>query len=215
MANHSDLRLMYAPPSQNEPLRHWREGRIKPIGSFNSKALKLAGTLCQPCNTTRTQPFDRAWEELSRALYERWPGVRVGDDIRTNRIFWYDTWTQMLRMHLFFLKLWGCHMFEKKATAFGLEGFANAIQNETAHPHVYIRFGVNMVVPKRIHLLGCGDMHADMDSADKTCRSAIWTYYVDRLALSIIYAQPGHEPASVKEAWHPSHSTTNIRLYRW
>lgn len=41
-----------------------REDRLTPVQGPNSTVVKFAPSLCQLCNTTRSQPFDRAYDKL-------------------------------------------------------------------------------------------------------------------------------------------------------
>ena len=45
-------------------LLHYRGDELVPIQGFSSKRLKFERSLCAHCNTTRSQPFDRAYDEF-------------------------------------------------------------------------------------------------------------------------------------------------------
>src|SRR5687768_15532036 len=85
----SDLRSTFPKTSQSEPLR-LNSAIIKNrrVGSVRSDILKFPNSLCHDCNTTRTQPYDRAWELLSSELRNN-PVRKAGTLLRTNRL-WYD-----------------------------------------------------------------------------------------------------------------------------
>src|SRR4051812_25272118 len=82
------------------------------LQSLNTKKLKSTAPMCNRCNSARTQPHDYAWESLSDALRLRTPVLKLGDIVRTDRIFPYDTAKQMLNVHLFFVKWLGCQIVE-------------------------------------------------------------------------------------------------------
>src|SRR4051812_28215683 len=65
---------------------------------------------CTAEANTRAQPHDIAWETLSAALRNRHPAPVPGEFIRVNRIFPYDTHREMLKVHLYFVKVFGCHI---------------------------------------------------------------------------------------------------------
>jgi hypothetical protein len=68
----SDLLAVLGEPTQEEPFYfHDLERRNRPVGSLNAKILKAPIRICAECNTTRTQPHDRAWEQMSDRLRAR------------------------------------------------------------------------------------------------------------------------------------------------
>ena len=113
----SDLAAVLRAPTQGQPLYfHDLEQRNKPIRSFDAKILKAPVRICHECNTSRTQPHDRAWERMSDELRRR--DLAIGRWVRANGIFRYDTRLQMINVHLFFLKLFGCMLCEAKANGY-------------------------------------------------------------------------------------------------
>ena len=77
---------------------HNDKRRNRKIQSINSKLVKFSPSICNTCNSARTQPHDRAWEILSEALRNRNPPIKPGDIIRADRIFRYKTSQEMLNM---------------------------------------------------------------------------------------------------------------------
>jgi hypothetical protein len=66
----SHLLAVLGEPTQEEPFYfHDLKRRNRPVGSLNAKILKAPIRICAECNTTRTQPHDRAWEEMSDGLH--------------------------------------------------------------------------------------------------------------------------------------------------
>jgi hypothetical protein len=103
----SDLAAVLGSPTQDQPFYfHDLERHNKPVKSLDAKILKAPIRICNACNSARTQSHDRAWEETSGRLRSR-PLV-IGRRVRANRIFRHDTRRQMINVHLFFLKLFGC-----------------------------------------------------------------------------------------------------------
>src|ERR1700754_1532115 len=112
----SDLLAVLGNPTQEQPFfYHDLEKPNRPVGSLNAKILKSPIRLCEHCNSTRTQPHDRAWEHMSDWLRNRRPPLKVGGLVRGNRIFRVGTRKQMRSVHLYFLKLSGCMLEEAKA----------------------------------------------------------------------------------------------------
>src|SRR5579871_744854 len=46
-----------------------------PIISAKARILKYPKSLCTSCNDALTQPYDDAWEKLSKYLYEHWDSI--------------------------------------------------------------------------------------------------------------------------------------------
>jgi len=110
----SDLATVLGSPTQDRPFYfHDLERRNKPVKSLDAKILKAPIRIRAECNTTRTQLHDRAWEHMSDQLRNR--RLVIGRWVRANRIFRNDTRRQMINVHLFFLKLFGCMLCEAKA----------------------------------------------------------------------------------------------------
>jgi len=110
----SDLATVLGSPTQDRPFYfHDLERRNKPVKSLDANILKAPIRICAECNTTRTQLHDRAWEHMSDQLRNR--RLVIGRWVRANRIFRNDTRRQMINVHLFFLKLFGCMLCEAKA----------------------------------------------------------------------------------------------------
>lgn len=114
--------------------------RNRHIGSLDAELLKSPGRICSHCNNTRTQPYDLAWDKLSAALRTRTPAIAPGDIVRLNRIFPYGTAREMRNVHLYFVKLFGCHI-AGNPIPLDIGGFADAIMHGRAHPCVYLNFG--------------------------------------------------------------------------
>jgi hypothetical protein len=91
----SDLAAVLGSPTQDRPLYfHDIERRNKPVKSLDAKILKAPIRICHDCNTARTPPHDRAWEHMSDRLRNRC--LVIGQWVRANRIFRYDTRPQMI-----------------------------------------------------------------------------------------------------------------------
>ena len=71
--------------------------------------------------------------------------LAIGRWVRANGIFRYDTRLQMINVHLFFLKLFGCMLCEFKANGYDvpidIALFSQAIMTSRPHPEVHLQFG--------------------------------------------------------------------------
>jgi hypothetical protein len=129
----TDLAAVLGSPTQDRPFYfHDLERRNKPVKSLDAKILKAPIRICDECNTTRTQPHDRAWEHMSDQLRSR--SLVIGRWVRANRIFRHDTRRKMIDVHLFFLKLFGCMLCEAKANGHDVP---KAIMIGRPHPEVH------------------------------------------------------------------------------
>jgi hypothetical protein len=178
------------------------------VGSVKSDTLKFPNSLCHDCNTTRSQPYDRAWERLSSELRNN-PVRRPGTLLRTNRL-WYDARNQMLNVHLFFCKIFGCDIIEKDLPI-DIAPFARALRLGKAHPDLYLAFGY---LPNdwEGNVAGRTDLHMATDRSGK-CASAAWIYFINQLSIIVTYATADYQNwQGLKGSWHPRYSTTKIAL---
>lgn len=207
----SDLRSVFGMPTQSNPLYlHDAERRNRRIGSLDAKLLKSPGRICPYCNNTRTQPHDRAWEKLSAALRTRAPQLKAGDMVRTNRIFRYDTATEMLNVHLYFVKLFGCHVAGNDVQL-DIAGFANAIMERKAHPCVYLKFGCGRTFAGQ-PMTGMSDMWLAYPRAGKRSSFATWFYDIEGVGINVMFADDGEQRQGLVGAWHPQQGTTRLTM---
>ena len=169
------------------------------LQSSNAKRLKFERSLCNNCNSTRTQPHDLAWQQLFDALRHRKPPLRTGDIIRANRVFRYATSAEMLNVHLFFVKWLGCEIVESCIPIDPpIETFSRAIMNGKPHPNVWLAFGV---MPRGKDWVGATDLDKhSFNSAvgyDYLCR----LYDVGLLSVRVRLSSPS---LKLKDDWHPT-----------
>jgi hypothetical protein len=137
MTKRSDLASVLGKPTQDRPLYfHDIERQNRRVTGLNSGILKSPIRICQQCNSTHTQPHDRAWECMSKQLRER--ELFVGRWVRANKIFPCRTRPHMIRVQLYFLKLFGCMLCEAKETGHDLgidvATFSHAFMMGMPHP---------------------------------------------------------------------------------
>lgn len=202
----SDLAAVLGEASQERPLYfHSLERQNKLVKSLDAKILKAPVRICHACNTARTQPHDRAWERMSAELRRR--EVAIGQWVRNNKIFPYDTRREMIHVQLFFLKLFGCMLEESKAgghdVPIDIAPFSAAIMSGEPHKEVHLQFGVGDGTIGRSNLY-CW-------KTDKGSVMGGWLYQLDRIAVAVLYAQAGRwEPR--KDIWHPASQTSSKRV---
>lgn len=201
----SDLKALYGKPSQAEPLflnANPKPGRPRRrnvrVGSLKADALKFTHRICQACNSTRTQLYDYAWEHASNNLSQTLTPLLQSGGFRANRLFPYNTVDKMLKVHLYFTKLFGCLIAEGKVPI-DIAPFAEALMSGHPHPNLYLAFG-HLRLP--ITAAGGSDLHV-LKREDGTVVCAAWLYNVGDLAVRVMYAIDGVTNEGLRPAWHP------------
>ena len=216
LAKASDLKAVFGKPSQRDPIffsasprSGMRERRNLRVGSLKSDTLKFAPSLCLTCNSTRTQPYDYAWEHCSRELRAAIPRLQVRGSFRANWLFPYNTRRAMRRVHLYFTKLFGCLVVEG-GIPIDTAPLAWAIMNEHPSPYLYLAFG-QLAMP--VEMVGGSDFHtADVDG---NVAFATWFYNVGDLAVNVMYALPGERRQGLEVAWHPRMGAQRLLFTRF
>jgi hypothetical protein len=207
----SDLRSVFGAPTQSHPLYlHDRERRNRRVGSLDAQVLRSPGRICARCNNARTQPHDRAWERLSEAMRTWTPPLEPDDVVRTNRIFRYDTAREMLNVHLYFVKLFGCHI-AGNAIPLDITGFALSILNEKAHPSVYLKFGCGRMFGGR-PMTGMSDLWLAPSLPGVSSRFATWFYDLGAVSINVMFAVDGEKRQGLVGVWHPRQGTTRLTM---
>ena len=210
MIKRSDLASVFGKPTQNAPFYlHDTKRRNRNLGSLDNRRLKSPSRICARCNNDRTQPYDRAWEQLSSALRTRNLPIGPRAIVRANRIFRYNTRKQMLDVHLFFVKLFGCHIVTGDIPI-DISSFATAILERRHHPCVYLKFGLVPRVGDK-PIAGMSDIEAAL-TPDGSCAFATWFYEVDNLAVNVMFAVDGEDRQGMVDAWHPQFGTNKLTI---
>lgn len=212
MTKASDLRAEFGSVSQKEPLYiHDNNRKNQPVGSFKADALKFPKSLCSHCNNTRTQPHDLAWEKFSAAIRKHQPKISSGTVVRANRIFTYDTAREMLNMHLYFVKVLGCHIVEEQIPI-EIMSFASAIKQGTAHPNIYLKFGIPVSFAGE-PLRGASNALAAIDRSNGQVQFFTWICSPGNIAINVMYAVEGEKRDGLIGAWHPRLGTNKLVLH--
>jgi hypothetical protein len=203
----SDLLAVLGNPSQKEPFfYHDLHKANRPVGSLDAKILKSPVRICTHCNSTRTQPHDRAWESMSDRLRSR--RLAVGRWVRCNRVFKHFTKREMLNVHLYFVKLFGCMIAEAKANGYDLpldlDAFSTAIMSGRPHAEVQLQFG------RHDGIIGRSNLHCWTTDPGKGVLAA-WLYELDTIAVSVFFVHAG-QFRDRRDLWHP-HSRTSAKRF--
>lgn len=201
----SDLKALYGKPSQAEPLflnANQKPGRPRRrnvrVGSLKADALKFTHRICQTCNSTRTQPYDYAWEYAYSKLSQALTPLLQSGGFRANRLFPYNTVDHMLQVHLYFTKLFGCLIAEGQVPI-DIAPFSEALMSGRPHPHLYLAFGH---LPLPITTAGGSDLHV-VKREEGTVVCAAWLYNVGDLAVRVMYAIDEVTNEGLRQSWHP------------
>ena len=205
----SDLKAAFGQPTQTQPLFfHDRNKKNRPVGSLNAKLLKSPDRICHFCNTTRTQPHDRAWETLSKFFREN-PAIVPGSTVRFNRAFPYETRQHMLNVHLFFVKVFGCLVLEG-ALRIDIAGFSDAILQGRAHPLIHLKFG-RPSAEDRI-MVGRSDIWIWPSTAEAPTKFATWFYSLPHIWVSVMFAMSGERRDGLVGSWHPGGGSKSLLI---
>ena len=117
----------------------------------------------------------------------------IGQWVRANQFFPYETQQQMVNVHLFFVKLLGCMLYEAKTNGYDVPidilPFSIAIMTSRPHAKIHLQFG------KCDGIVGRSNLHCW-----KTEHGSVfagWLYELDKIAVSVLFAQAGrwqHRP---------------------
>jgi hypothetical protein len=167
------------------------------LQSSNAKRLKFEPSICNSCNSARTQPHDLAWQKLSAALRGRKPPLKTGDTIRADRVFPYMTSAEMRNVHLFFVKWLGCEIVESSIPIQPpIETLSQAIRDGKPHPNIWLAFGV---AQRDVDWVGASAVDAASFNGgtryDYLCRF----YEVGTLSVRVRLSK-----LKLRDDWHPS-----------
>lgn len=201
----SDLKAIFGQIDPAKPLQyhHRRLRKPAPITSFDNNRLKSSSLICPECNNARTAPHDKAWEQLARFIRSR-RRLAVGQVIKLNQAFPQQRDRQMLNVHLFFCKIFGAKLIES-GSPISADSFADAIMNDTPHPHFYLKIVLD-------NLVGGSDLDTWPRAHDGLVALAIYRYRMDHFSIACIYALPVENWPQLRGAWHPSQKSLKIPI---
>ncbi len=100
-------------------------------------------------------------------------------------IFRHNTRRDMINVHLFFLKLFGCMLCEAKVNGYDvpidIAPLSQAIMSGRPHPEVHLQFG------KCDGTIGRSNLHCWKTEHGSVL--AGWLYELDNIAVSVLFAQ--------------------------
>lgn len=171
------------------------------IQSIKSDHLKFSKVICSHCNSTRTQPHDRAWENLSKFL--NYAALSADQKIRFNRPFPYDTGKFMRDVQLHFVKKIGCAIAEHQIPI-DISTFSNAILENKCHPNIYLAFGTRPL-EKDSKSLVVSDFHVWKENEIGVV--ACWPLFFKEFTVMVMYALKDGMYAGQTVSWNPRFNT--------
>jgi hypothetical protein len=182
-----------------------RQQKNRRIGSLDSSLVKWTNVLCAPCNNSRTQAHDKAWEEFSGELLKDVSLLVPGAGIKLNVIFGQEEARVMQGVHLYMAKSFGClaAQVDRFASKIDLPGLGQAVLHNRPHPWVYIAVGVPGRTSKGA-IVSASDPELFLDPHDGSCALATWYYNVNGLCVLIAYTPGMKEWARMQGLWHPT-----------
>jgi hypothetical protein len=180
------------------------------IISPKARILKYPKSLCTSCNDTLTQPYDVAWEKLSKYLHENWRSIVDRGSFDLSKPFPGRTGATALDVHLFFVKLFGCKIHEDGGVTIDLARFSKALLTRTAHPEISLTISADHI-GRDLVVVQDSQIHAWKDSRGQL-DAAVWMYSIPPVAVRVHYLRAGAAPKVVGRPWRPGNTAKIVRL---
>jgi hypothetical protein len=136
--------------------------------------------------------------------------VRDGVSICRAEFFSLTRARDMLYVHLYFAKLFGCHIAGNNIPL-DISGFADAIKNGRPHPRVYLNFGCGRLFDGK-PLVGMTDMWITPPPDGGFSSFATWFYDLGFVGINVLYAEPGERRQGLVGAWHPRQGANRLTM---
>lgn len=197
----SDLKSYFGAVSQSAPLYfHTSKRKNIPVGSIKkSKRLKSDALICNECNSSLTQPYDKAWEQFSVYLRSNWDQVYSSGKVNLTKVFPGSVKESLLNVHLFFVKLFGCRIIEN-AVPIDITQFQNSLLKARSHKNVFLSIGPR---PGKVDHKYAGLTPIKSVNINGGSAFATWLYMIDQLAVNIIYVTKYRHPDVMENTFHP------------
>ncbi len=206
----SDLKSYFGHVDQKSPLYfHTSKKKNIPVGSIKkSKRLKSNALICNQCNSSLTQPYDRAWEQLSEYLRANWEQAHNSRKVNLTKVFPGNVRKSLLYVHLYFVKLFGCRIVED-GVPIDISSFQTALLRSKSHKNIYLAIGPlpGNIDHKYAGLTPIESLNLNGDSAFAT-----WLYMVDQIAVNIIYVTKYRHPNVMENTFHPDNFAVNLKI---
>ena len=205
----SDFQLFFPNVSQKNPVfLHNKSETNRLIRSKKSKFLKSKALICNRCNSSLSQPYDFAWEKLSKFIFESRKEISKSRKIKLKKLFPGRSRRSATDIQLYFLKLFGCLIYETDATGL-LNNFSQHLLRRKAHPNVELFF----YHTKDWSSVGISDLEVTYDRALGCVALAQWIYSVGNFSIKVCYLHPENEHLARRRGWHPERDHGVIKIF--
>jgi hypothetical protein len=122
--------------------------------------------------TVLTQPYDCAWQQLSRYLHTQWKAISRRRGFDLGKVFPGHTKQATLDIHLYFIKVFGCLIVEG-SLPIDISSFSTALRERRAHEEVYLVVAKTPLNPSQ-KVANVSAVHAL--NANGLSHAAVWMY---------------------------------------
>lgn len=207
----SDIRRRLGKITQQSPafLQRGRATNDR-IGSARNRLLAFKSSICTECNNVRTQPYDIAWETLSEYLHSNWPSIVRRGRFTLSKAFPGRSANAALKVHLYFLKLFGCKIYEDKMPI-ELSSFSKALLTEEAHPEIVLQIA-DCNGDRETAVAYETEIYTMRDRLTGELHGATWAYLIFPVAVKVSWIKAGAPLYTPGWAWRPSAHIKVVRL---
>jgi hypothetical protein len=99
----------------DKPVYFSADSRVTKIMGPNSNLVKFARVICEPCNNTKSQPFDRAYDTFGTWVRARGEALMGEDSLDWTAIYGPRPEEHVLNLLKYFVKHMACRAAESKA----------------------------------------------------------------------------------------------------
>ena len=207
----TNLKILREPTSK-KPLHLTNFERKYKVKGRDADCLKSKAPMCAHCNNKRTQRSDKAWDVLSEFFQDK-QIINAGQSINLGKIFKGSVKKNMLLVHLYFIKLFGCAVVEYRLSGIHISDFSTAIMNETAHPNFYIAF---TDVPKNFPiLLGYSNLEIERHTITGKIICAGMFIQYGNFAVRILFSDETEIRAGLLSSWHPTNINKILKIKKF
>jgi hypothetical protein len=206
--------------SRKSPLHFGSKGH-KTIQGPKSDQIKYKASICNRCNSTVSQPFDKAYEKFSTHLSE----IRsYKDELDFTKIYGDDFFQSLTHLHKYFIKSMGCRIIDSGALL--PDFFPNLISNENIERHQFslcwnepIKNSPNYNSDMGYKILGKGTLYANCsrsyiyNTEEKKVLKAVWWENLGKIQITHWF-NIDNDP-SLGEIIKPSKSIYSIVINAW
>ncbi len=122
-------------------LVHFKAGRSSDLQGPDSKLVKYEKNLCAKCNSSFTQPFDKAYEQFVAWVMVNEPAVLRRRVIDFEAVYGEEWESNQRNLFRFFAKCFGCRLDgQNRAVS---QDVIELLENDTFETELYVTFQVN------------------------------------------------------------------------